>query len=79
MNKTKFGVYIPRNLLNEIDRCMQDLNISNRSKIIQEALQLFLLEHKWKYDEKVGGIIGVLYRHGNVDNILTEIQHTYID
>lgn len=79
MGKTKFGIYIPKDLLVKLDECMRSLNINNRSKIVQEALQLFLLEHGWKTDHKVKGIIGVVYRHGKCDMVLTEIQHEYLE
>ena len=77
----KFGVYLPEDLARELEECMDITGIKSKSKIIQEALRLFIVEHGWKAVGKASGIIGVIYDHEirGVDELLTDIQHDYID
>lgn len=77
----KFGVYLPEDLARDLDECMKITGIKKKSKIVQEALRLFIAEHKWKTVGKASGIIGVIYNHEvkGVDEKLTDIQHDYLD
>jgi len=77
----KTGIYLPPDILEELENYMKSLGISSKSKIVQEALRLFMLEHRWKLTGSAVGIIGIVYRHavGNIDHMLTEIQHEYIE
>jgi len=77
----KFGVYLPEDLARELEECMELTGIRSKSRIIQEALRLFIIEHKWKSVGRVSGIIGIVYDHtiSGVDELLTDIQHDYLD
>ncbi|MEM0380654.1 MAG: CopG family ribbon-helix-helix protein [Desulfurococcaceae archaeon] len=81
MSSTRFGVYIPADVLNELDFVIQKLGVKSRSRIVQEALRLFINEYKWRFSQKVHGIIGVVYDHNvsGVDDELTDIQHEYLE
>lgn len=78
---TRFGVYIPPDLAKELDECMNKLGITSKSHLVQEALRLFLAEHRWRLSGNVVGALGVIYNHdvGNVDEELTDVQHKYLD
>ncbi len=77
----KFGVYLPRDLAEEIEDFMKRTGLRSKSKLIQEALRLFLAEHGWESGGKVAGIIGVIYNHHvkGVDSALIDVQHDYLD
>ncbi len=77
----KFGVYIQKELIAELDRIMLDSGIKNRSKLIQEALRLFIIENKWVSSKEVVGSISILYNHSvdDIDEKLTVIQHAFRD
>jgi len=77
----KFGVYIQRELIEELDRIMLNSGIRNRSKLFQEALRLFIIENRWISSKEVVGSISILYNHdvGDIDKRLTDIQHTFRD
>ncbi len=81
MRGTKFGVYIPEDLLKDLETCMRSMGIDSKSKVIQEALRLFITEHRWRTSGYAAGVIGVLYNHdvGHVDEELTDIQHGFLD
>ncbi|RLG88048.1 MAG: CopG family transcriptional regulator [Thermoprotei archaeon] len=77
----KFGVYIPEDLALELEKCMKVLGIKRKSRLIQEALKLFINEHKWRLGGEALGVIGVIYDHtvSNIDSKLTDIQHDFLD
>lgn len=79
--KVKFGVYIPDDLAHEIDEYLEESRLRSKSRLIQEALRLFLAEHAWQAKGRVAGIIGVVYNHHApmIDTRLTDVQHEYID
>lgn len=77
----RFGVYIPEDLGRELEVCMRRLGIGSKSRVVQEALRLFIAEHRWRLSGSVVGAIGVVYSHGvgHADEELTDIQHNYLD
>ncbi len=79
--RLKFGVYLPEELANELNECMKVLGVSSKSRLIQEALRLFINENRWRLGGKAVGTIGVIYDHTvpDVDEVLTDIQHDYLD
>ncbi|ADI31908.1 CopG family ribbon-helix-helix protein [Staphylothermus hellenicus] len=52
-------MYLPEDLARELDECMRITGIKNRSRIIREALRLFIAEHRWKAVGKASGIKGL--------------------
>ncbi len=78
---SRFGVYLPEDLAKELDECMKSMGITSKSRILQEALRLFIAEYKWKNAKSVVGAIGVLYNHeiNHIDDVLTDIQHEFLD
>jgi len=80
--RVKFGVYLPEDLAKELQEFMKLSGVGSKSKVIQEALRLFVIEQRWRLAEgNVAGVLGVIYDHevGNVDELLTDIQHRYLD
>lgn len=79
--KSKFGVYIPEDMVDELEKCMAALGVKSKSALIRDALKLFITEHKWKTAKAAVGVIGVIYNHHAkmVDEKLTDIQHDYLD
>ena len=77
----RFGVYIPKDLEEGLEKCIKTLEFKSKSKLIQEALRSFVAEYEWMAGGTVSGIIGVIYNHEapGVDKRLTEIQHEFLD
>lgn len=78
----KFGIYLPKEIEIDLDYLIKELSLSNKSKLFQEALRLFIVENKWRsICGKIAGAIGLLYNHNvkNTDEMITRIQHKYID
>lgn len=77
----KFGVYIPEDLVTELEEIMRESGIKSKSRIIQEALRMYINEHRWKTMGRICGVVGVVYNHDvpGVDEKLTDIQHDFLD
>ncbi len=77
---SKFGVYIPEELMHDLKSCMKALGIDNKSLVIREALRLFITEHRWEFGGLIIGAVGILYDHevNEIDVQLTDIQHEYL-
>ncbi|MFN3268542.1 MAG: nickel-responsive transcriptional regulator NikR [Zestosphaera sp.] len=77
----KFGIYVPEELMRELEDCMKSLGIKNKSLVFREALRLFISEHKWRAGGSILGVIGVVYDHEvrGIDSELTDIQHDYLN
>lgn len=77
----RVGVYIPGDLAEELNKVMSDLGIESLSRAVQEALRLYIAEHKWMLGGSIVGAVAVLYDHevGNVDEELTDAQHRHLD
>lgn len=76
----RVGVYIPSDLAERLSAVMKSSGVESLSKVVQEALRLYIAEHSWVTGEEVVGAIGVLYDHeaGHVDEELTDLQHKYM-
>lgn len=82
MDKCRFGVYLPGDICSELYGLLGESGQPNRSKVFQEALQLYISENKWRLvDANVVGAVLIVYDHerGHVDEELTDIQHDYLD
>ena len=77
----RVGVYIPSDLAEKIEKIMKSKGVDSLSKIVQEALRLYIAEHSWASGEEVVGAITVLYDHevGHTDEKITDVQHKYLD
>lgn len=77
----RVGIYVPKDLADKLLVLMRDLGVDSISKVVQEALRLYVAEHSWRIGGEVVGAIGVLYDHevGHVDEELTDLQHKYMN
>jgi CopG family nickel-responsive transcriptional regulator len=77
----RIGVYLPGDLAERLLGLMKELGVSNFSRVVQEALRVYIVEHEWRTSGFVSGVIVVLYNHEarGVDEALTDIQHEYLE
>jgi Predicted transcriptional regulators containing the CopG/Arc/MetJ DNA-binding domain and a metal-binding domain len=77
---TRVGVTFPPDLLKDFDEIIQKMGYESRSKAIQDAVRLFVLDKKWvQADDNTEqtGMIVMVYDHDtrNLESDLTETQH----
>lgn len=78
---SRISISIDPSLLEEFDEAIKKIGY-NRSTAVQLAMRDFLTEHKWKdLDGVLAGVIILMYDHhiGGVTDVLTHLQHNYID
>lgn len=73
------GVAFRRDTLKMLNEYMNKMGMKNRSRIIDEALRLYLSDRGIMIEEGVfGGVIAVYFEHEAEQN-LTELQHEFLD
>ncbi|MEM3602062.1 MAG: nickel-responsive transcriptional regulator NikR [Candidatus Bathyarchaeia archaeon] len=79
----RVSVTFPPDLLVDFDEVIRKMGYENRSKAVQDAVRLFISEHKWQQEERGmrAGVLMLLYDHEvrGVEDTLTDIQHHHAD
>lgn len=81
MHAKRFGVSIEPELLDKLDRFVQDRQFPNRSQAIRFLIHKNTIEQKWENNQLVAGTVVLVYDHHRRDlqKKSTEIQHGYHD
>ncbi len=77
-NTTRFGVSVPKELLQKFDEKIETKMYSNRSEAIRDLIRDFLVEEKWENpEEEVYGSLTLVFDHEKrgISDELTELQH----
>lgn len=79
----RFGVSVPRDLLEEFDKVLRLMGFKDRSKAIQAAMRNLLSEYKWMKNVRgiCTGAIILLFDHTvkGLEEMLTDVQHDFTD
>lgn len=79
----RFGVSVPRELLEEFDKIFKYMGFRDRSKAIQVAMRNLVSEYKWMRDIRgvCTGAIIILFDHTvkGLEGMLTHVQHDFTD
>ena len=81
MSVTRFGVSLEKELLEALDKYVQENKFSNRSQAIRHLIKNNMVVKKWQCDNIVAGSITLVYDHHKRDLLsnLTDIQHDHHD
>lgn len=78
----RFGVSIPKQLLEAFDEYIEKKHYANRSEAIRDLIRQKLVEEEWKESkEEVVGVITYLYNHHKRElaEKLLDLQHDFYD
>jgi len=78
----RFGISIPKDLLDAFDEYIRRKHYANRSEAIRDLIRQKLVEEEWRESkEEVAGVITYLYDHHKRELVdkLMDIQHDYFD
>jgi CopG family nickel-responsive transcriptional regulator len=78
----RFGISIPKDLLEAFDEYIRRKHYANRSEAIRDLIRQRLVEEEWRESkEEVAGVITYLYDHHKRELVdkLMDIQHDYFD
>ncbi|MDR1556131.1 MAG: nickel-responsive transcriptional regulator NikR [Tannerellaceae bacterium] len=81
MSLKRFGVSLEDNLLESLDRYVEDNGFANRSQAIRFLVEKNVAEQKWQCNHIVAGTIIIMYDQAKKDiaSKITLIQQNYTD
>jgi len=82
MPAIKTGVSLDPEVLDKLNRYMRIAGYRNRSRVINQALNLYIVEKEALLQEGKGvGVLTLLYDHtvSDIEHNITHIQHDYLD
>jgi CopG family nickel-responsive transcriptional regulator len=75
----RFGISLPKDLLEKFDKLIKAKNYSNRSEAFRDLICQELVKEEWKAGTEVVGAVTLVYDHHKRElvNKLTDIQHDF--
>ncbi|MBL7068328.1 MAG: nickel-responsive transcriptional regulator NikR [Candidatus Omnitrophica bacterium] len=75
----RFGVSLPKGLLNKFDELIKKRSYSNRSEAFRDLIRNELIKKEWQEGKEIAGAIILIYDHHKRElvNKLVDIQHDY--
>jgi len=75
----RFGVSLPKDLLEKFDKLIRKKDYPNRSKAIGDLIRQELIKKEWQENKEVAGAITLIYDHHKRKLLdrLTDIQHDF--
>ena len=75
----RFGISLPKDLLDKFDKLIKGKNYSNRSEAFRDIIRQELVRKEWSGSSEVVGAITLVYDHHKRElvNRLTDIQHDF--
>jgi len=73
----RFGISLPKDLLDKFDKLINDKNYPNRSEAFRDLIRQELIKKEWQEGREIAGAITLIYNHHKRElvNKLTDIQH----
>jgi CopG family nickel-responsive transcriptional regulator len=88
----RFGVSLPKSLINKFDQLIKEKGYSNRSKAIADLIRQELIKKQWQLNKEVAGAITLIYNHHkrelldkiidtqhDFQNLIISTQHIHLD
>ena len=75
----RFGISLPKDLLDKFDKLIAEKNYTNRSEAFRDLIRQELVKKEWKEGEDVAGTITIIYDHHQRElaTKLMDIQHDH--
>ena len=79
MQLVRFGVSLPKSLIEKFDKLIKRKNYPNRSEAIRDLIRQSLIEEEVQSNQEVVGILHLLYDHHKreLSDKLNHIQHDH--
>ena len=78
---TRLSVSLPSALVKEFDSVWRDMQYTNRSKAVHDAIRNFISDHKWMQEEAeelIGAIVLLYYvNKPGLLNAIVKVQHEF--
>jgi len=75
----RFGISLPKDLLDKFDKLITQKSYSNRSEAFRDMIRQELIRKEWQEGDNIAGAITLIYDHHKRElvNKLTDIQHDH--
>ena len=75
----RFGVSLPKDLINKFDRLIKQKNYTNRSKAFADLIRQELVKREWQGNKEIAGAITLIYDHHRREllNKITDVQNDF--
>ena len=75
----RFGISLPKDLLNKFDSLIKEKKYTNRSKAFGDLIRQELIKREWREGKEIAGAITLIYDHHKREllNKITDIQHDF--
>ncbi|MFA5144098.1 MAG: nickel-responsive transcriptional regulator NikR [Candidatus Omnitrophota bacterium] len=75
----RFGISLPKDLLDKFDKLISEKNYTNRSEAFRDLIRQELVKKEWQEGEEVAGTITIIYDHHQRElaTKLMDIQHDH--
>lgn len=75
----RFGISLPKDLVNKFDRLILDKKYNNRSKAIGDLMRQELVKKEWEGGREIAGAVTLIYDHHRREllNKITDVQHDF--
>ncbi|MFA5363184.1 MAG: nickel-responsive transcriptional regulator NikR [Candidatus Omnitrophota bacterium] len=77
----RFGVSLPKDLLEKFDRLIREKKYTNRSEALRDLIREDLVRKEWQENKPIAGAIILIYDHHHrelLDKVI-DIQHDFQD
>ncbi|MFH1877692.1 MAG: nickel-responsive transcriptional regulator NikR [Candidatus Omnitrophota bacterium] len=75
----RFGVSLPKDLVDKFDSLIKEKKYTNRSKALGDLIRQELVEKEWQEGKEIAGALTLIYNHHRREilNKITDIQHDF--
>ena len=75
----RFGISLPKDLLDKFDNLIEKKNYTNRSEAFRDLIRQELVKKEWEEGEEVAGTITIIYDHHQRElaTKIMDIQHDH--
>ena len=75
----RFGISLPKDLLDKFDNLIKEKNYTNRSKAFGDLIRQELIKREWREGKEIAGAITLIYAHHKREllNKITDVQHDF--
>ena len=75
----RFGISLPKDLVDKFDNLIKEKNYTNRSKAFGDLIRQELVKKEWQEGKEIAGAITLIYDHHRRDllNKITDVQHDF--
>ncbi len=75
----RFGISLPKDLIDKFDRLIKEKNYTNRSKAFGDLIRQELIKREWQEGKNIAGAVILIYDHHKrkLLNKITDVQHDF--